>query len=233
MDFSSSDLTAIGLTLRLAAIVTVLLVVLATPLAWWLARTKSALKIPISGITPLPLVLPPTVLGFYLLIAFSPQSAVGEMLNLLGIGPLPFSFTGLVIASMIYSLPFVVQPIQNTFSEISTQALDAASTLGAGPIDRFFSVVIPMSKQGFFVAAVLGFAHTIGEFGVVLMIGGNIPGETQVVSTQIYTYVESLDHDSANALSVLMLLFSFVILLPLYIIQHRGGRGLTLFRVQK
>ena len=145
MDFSSSDLTAIGLTLRLAAIVTVLLVVLATPLAWWLARTKSALKIPISVITALPLVLPPTVLGFYLLIAFSPQSAVGEMLNLLGIGPLPFSFTGLVIASMIYSLPFVVQPIQKTKSEISTKALDAASTLGARPIHRVFSVVIPMS----------------------------------------------------------------------------------------
>ena len=156
MDFSTSDLTAIGLTLRLAALVTGLLMVLATPLAWWLARTKSALKIPISVITTLPLVLPPTVLGFYLLIAFSPQSAVGEVLNLLGIGPLPFSFTGLVIASMIYSLPFVVQPIQNTFSEISDQALDAASTLGAGPIDRFFSVVIPMSKQGFFVAAVFG-----------------------------------------------------------------------------
>ena len=233
MDFSGSDLTAIGLTLRLAATVTVLLMVLATPLAWWLARTKSALKIPISVITTLPLVLPPTVLGFYLLIAFSPQSAVGEILNLLGIGPLPFSFTGLVIASMNYSLPFVVQPIQNTFSEISEQALDAASTLGAGPIDRFFFVVIPMSKQGFFVAAVLGFAHTIGEFGVVLMIGGNIPGETQVVSTQIYTYVESLDHDSANALSILMLLFSFVILLPLYIIQHRRGRGLALFKAQK
>ena len=230
MGFSDSDLTAIILTIRLAAIVTALLVLLGTPLAWWLARTNSRFKAPIGAITTLPLVLPPTVIGFYLLVALGPQSPAGELLLFFGIGPLPFTFTGLVIASMIYSLPFVVQPLQNAFSDLDEQSLEAASSLGAGPIDRFFSVALPLSKRGFFVAGILGFAHTVGEFGVVLMIGGNIPGETQVVSTQIYTYVESLNYEAANKLSAIMLIFSLAILLPLYAIQAQPLRRLVHLR---
>ena len=222
MGLSDSDLTAIMLTIRLATTVTLLLVLLGTPLAWWLARTNSFLRAPIGAITTLPLVLPPTVIGFYLLVALGPQSSAAELLIFLGVGPLPFTFTGLVIASMIYSLPFVIQPLQNAFSDLDEQSLEAATTLGAGSLDRFFRIVLPLSKQGFFVAAILGFAHTIGEFGVVLMIGGNIPGETQVVSTQIYTYVESLDYESANKLSAIMLIFSLAILLPLYAVQNRS-----------
>ena len=222
MEFSDADITAIFLTIRLAGVVTLLLVLVGTPLAWWLARTSSPLKAPVAAITTLPLVLPPTVIGFYLLVALGPQSPAGEFLVYLGIDPLPFTFSGLVIASMIYSLPFVVQPIQYAFSDLEEQSLEAAATLGAGPVDQFFNVVLPLSKQGFFVATILGFAHTVGEFGVVLMIGGNIPGETQVVSTQIYTYVESLDHNSANQLAGIMLAFSVLILLPLYAIQNRN-----------
>jgi molybdate transport system permease protein len=226
VEFTESDLSAIWLTIQLAGTVTALLLLIGTPLAWWLARTSSILRAPIGALTTLPLVLPPTVLGFYLLIALGPQSPINEMLDSLGISPLPFSFSGLVIASMIYSLPFVVQPIQNAFANLDEQSLEAASTLGAGPLDRFIHVVLPLSKSGFLAAIILGFAHTVGEFGIVLMIGGNIPGETQVVSTQIYTYVESLNYESANKLSAVMLLFSLLILIPLYLTQNKNEGNL-------
>ena len=225
MEFSDADITAIFLTIRLAGVVTLLLVLVGTPLAWWLARTSSPLKAPVAAITTLPLVLPPTVIGFYLLVALGPQSPAGEFLVYLGIDPLPFTFSGLVIASMIYSLPFVVQPIQYAFSDLEEQSLEAAATLGAGPVDQFFNVVLPLSKQGFFVATILGFAHTVGEFGVVLMIGGNIPGETRVLSVQIYDHVEALEYGRAHWLAAGMLVFSFLTLLTLYVFQGRKRRS--------
>jgi len=216
MSLSAADITAIVLTLQLASVVTVLLILLGTPIAWWLANTRSWLKAPVSAIVALPLVLPPTVLGFYLLVAMGPNGPLGEATIALGIGTLPFTFTGLVIGSMIYSLPFVVQPLQNAFENLGRRPLEVAATLGAGPIDRFFSVVLPLSKPGFLTAVVLGFAHTVGEFGIVLMIGGNIPGQTRVVSVQLYDHVEALAYDQAHGLSILLLLFSFVVLLALY-----------------
>jgi len=216
MSLSSADITAIVLTLQLATVVTVLLMLLGTPIAWWLATTRSWLKAPVSAIVALPLVLPPTVLGFYLLVAMGPNGPIGEATVALGLGTLPFTFTGLVIGSMIYSLPFVVQPLQNAFENLGKRPLEVAATLGAGPVDRFFSVVLPLSKPGFLTAVVLGFAHTVGEFGIVLMIGGNIPGQTRVVSVQLYDHVEALAYDQAHGLSILLLLFSFAVLLVLY-----------------
>ncbi|MFT7243339.1 MAG: molybdate transport system permease protein [Candidatus Azotimanducaceae bacterium] len=216
MNLSAADITAIVLTLQLATVVTVLLILLGTPIAWWLANTRSWLKAPVSAIVALPLVLPPTVLGFYLLVAMGPNGPLGEATIALGLGTLPFTFTGLVIGSMIYSLPFVVQPLQNAFENLGRRPLEVAATLGAGPIDRFFSVVLPLSKPGFLTAVVLGFAHTVGEFGIVLMIGGNIPGQTRVVSVQLYDHVEALAYDQAHGLSIVLLLFSFVVLLALY-----------------
>ncbi|WP_133470452.1 molybdate ABC transporter permease subunit [Paraglaciecola marina] len=227
MSLSPDDLDAIWLTLRLATTVTLLLLILATPIAWWLAKTDSWLKVPIGALVALPLVLPPTVLGFYLLVLMGPNGSIGEFTKALGLGTLPFTFSGLVIASMIYSLPFVVQPIQNAIQSIGDRPIEVAATLGAGPVDRFFSVVLPLAKPGFVTATILGFAHTVGEFGIVLMIGGSIPKETRVVSIQIYDHVEALQYGNAHFLAAIMLGFSFIVLLGLYGFQRkRSGEGL-------
>lgn len=225
MQFSESDITAIWLTLRLATLVTVLLMLIGTPLAWWLAHSRSRWRHPVSAVVALPLVLPPSVLGFYLLVAMGPNGPVGHFTQMLGLGTLPFTFGGLLVASVIYSLPFVVQPIQNAIEALGKRPLEVAATLRAGPIDRFFTVVIPLALPGFFTAAVLGFAHTVGEFGVVLMIGGNIPGVTRVVSVQIYDHVEALDYANAHSLSLLMVLFSFVVLFALYAFRSTGNNA--------
>lgn len=228
MSLSDGDVATIWLTIRLATTVTVLLLIFATPLAWWLARTNSWFKGPVSALVALPLVLPPTVLGFYLLLAMGPNGAIGQFTQALGLGTLPFTFWGLVVASMIYSLPFVVQPIQNAIEAMGDRPLEVAATLGAGPFDRFFTVVLPLSKPGFMTASILGFAHTVGEFGIVLMIGGSIPGETRVVSVQIYDHVEALDYAQAHVLSGVMVVFSFVVLLGLYTFQRkRKAVGMT------
>ncbi|MFP6811233.1 MAG: molybdate ABC transporter permease subunit [Pseudohongiellaceae bacterium] len=216
MIFSAADITAILLTLQLAVTVTLVLIVVGTPIAWWLAQSRSWLKGPISALVALPLVLPPTVLGFYLLIAMGPDGPVGQLTQIMGLGTLPFTYWGLVIGSVFYSLPFVVQPLQNAFEAIGERPLEVAATLRAGPLDRFFTVVLPMAKSGYFTASVLGFAHTVGEFGVVLMIGGNIPGETRVVSVQIFDHVEALDFGQAHWLAGVMLAFSFLVLLLVY-----------------
>lgn len=207
--FSESDLTAFFITLKLAAISTAILLLLGTPLAWWLARTRFRFKFLIEAMVALPLVLPPTVLGFYLLIGLG---ANGPFAGL----SLAFTFSGLVIGSVIYSMPFVIQPLQNAFSNISERQLEVATTLRAGPVDRFFSMVVPLARRGFLTAGVLGFAHTIGEFGIVLMIGGNIPGETQVASIAIYDHVESLEYAQTHWLSAALLIVSFVLLMAVY-----------------
>ncbi|TPH18481.1 molybdate ABC transporter permease subunit [Litorilituus lipolyticus] len=222
MSFSQADMAAIWLTIKLASTVTLLLLIIGTPIAWWLARTSSRWKGPIAAVVALPLVLPPTVIGFYLLIAMGPNGAVGQFTQSLGLGTLPFTFWGLVIASIFYSMPFVIQPIQNAIESLGDRPLEVAATLRAGPWDTFFNVVLPLAKPGFITAAILGFAHTVGEFGVVLMIGGNIPGETQVVSVQIYEHVEAMEYGQAHALSALMILFSFIVLLALYGFQRKG-----------
>ena len=206
---TESDLVALMTTLKLASLSTCLLLILGTPLAWWLARTKARFKFVVDAIIALPLVLPPTVLGFYLLIAMGPNGPLGGL-------SLAFSFQGLLLGSVIYSLPFVVQPLQNAFASIGDRAFDVAATLRASPIDRFFSVALPLARPGFLTAAVLGFAHTLGEFGVVLMIGGNIPGETQLASIAIYEHVEALDYVHAHVLSAILLLVSFMLLLVVY-----------------
>ena len=224
MQLSAADIEAIWLTLKLASLVTVLLIILCTPIAWWLARTQSWLKGPINAVVAMPLVLPPTVLGFYLLLFLGPEGPMGQLLAYFNIGPLPFSFSGLVVASMLYSLPFVVQPLQNAFIAIGEGPLEAAATLRSSPWNRFIYVVLPLTKTGYISAAVLGFAHTVGEFGVVLMIGGNIPKETKVISVQIYDHVEALEYGQAHTLSLLMVIFSFVVLAFLYSIQRRQKR---------
>ena len=216
MSMTGADLAAVALTLRLAGLTMLLLLVIGTPIAWWLVRTRSRLKAAVAAVVALPLVLPPTVLGFYLLVAMGPQGPVGRITQALGLGLLPFTFGGLVVASVLYSMPFVVQPLQQAFAAIDEATLEAAATLRAGPWDRFFAVVVPLARPGFLTAAVLGFAHTVGEFGVVLMIGGNIPGQTRVISVQIYDHVEAMEYASAHALSGAMLAFSFVVLLLLY-----------------
>ena len=213
---SPGDLSAIRLTLELATVTTALLLLIGTPIAWWLARSRSWLKAPIGALVALPLVLPPTVIGFYLLIALGPNGPVGQLTQALGLGLLPFTFSGLVVASVLYSMPFVVQPLQNAFEAIGERPLEAAATLRASPLDCFFTVVLPLARPGYLTAAILGFAHTVGEFGVVLMIGGNIPDETRVVSVQIYDHVEALEYTQAHGLSAGMLVFSFVVLLALY-----------------
>lgn len=215
MPFSDADLAAIGLTLRLAGTTMVLLLVLCTPLAWWLARTRSRWRGPVSAVVALPLVLPPTVIGFYLLVALGPHGPLGQFTQWLGWGTLPFTFWGLVLGSLIYSLPFAVQPLQGAFEAVGDRPLEAAATLGAGPIDRFFTVALPLARGGFVTAAILSFAHTVGEFGVVLMLGGNIPGVTRVVSVQIYDHVEAMEYGQAHWLAGSMVLFSFVVLLGL------------------
>jgi molybdate transport system permease protein len=216
------DLSALWLTLKVASLATSILLIIGTPLAWWLARTESRWKSIFSALVALPIVLPPSVLGFYLLILMSPNGIVGKLTTELGIGTLPFTFGGLIVASVLYSMPFVVQPLQNTFSSIGNAPLEAAATLRASPLDTFFSVVMPLSKSGFLTAAILGFTHTVGEFGVVLMVGGNIPDKTRVVSVQIYNHVEALEYDQAHGLAGGLLVFSFVILLLLYSTQKNN-----------
>ncbi|MFA9460229.1 molybdate ABC transporter permease subunit [Thiohalorhabdus methylotrophus] len=219
---SAADIEAFRITLALAGVTTLVLLVLGTPLAWWLARTGARWKVVVEAVVALPLVLPPTVLGFYFLVALGPHGPIGGTLEALGGNALAFTFTGLVVGSVGYSLPFVVQPLQDAFSSvIGRGAMEAAATLGAGPLDRFFTVAVPLARRGFLTAATLGFAHTLGEFGVVLMIGGNIPGETQVLSIAIYDHVEVLEYGQAHLLSGLLLAFSFLLLLAVYALNNR------------
>lgn len=223
MPLDAADWAAIRLTLELASLTTVLLLLLCTPLAWWLAHGRSRWRAVIGAVVALPLVLPPTVIGFYLLLSLGPHGWIGQATQALGLGTVVFSFSGLVIGSMIYSLPFVVQPLQNAFSTIGPRPLEVAATLRASPLDCFFSVVMPMARPGFITAAVLGFAHTVGEFGVVLMIGGNIPGKTRVVSVQIFDHVEAMEYAQAHWLAGSMVIFSFLVLLALY--ARRGPKA--------
>lgn len=220
MWLTDSDWQAILLTLKLASVVTFILLWVATPLAWWLARTRSGWRKPIGAIVALPLVLPPSVLGFYLLLAMGPNGPIAPLLAWFGIGLLPFSFSGLVIASVFYSLPFMVQPLQSAFEAIGDAPFEAAATLRASPLDRFLTIALPLALPGFVSASILTFAHTVGEFGVVLMIGGNLPGITRVASVQIYDHVEALEYADAHRLAAIMLVFSFVVLLGLHL-----GRG--------
>jgi molybdate transport system permease protein len=222
---TDADWTAVRLTAQLASVATLLLLIAGTPLAWWLARTRSPLKPLWAALVAMPLVLPPTVLGFYLLLLMGPQGPVGQMTAVLGLGRLPFTFAGLVVASVIYSLPFVVQPLQQAFEAIPERTLEAAATLRAGPWDRFFSVVLPLARPGFLTASVLGFAHTVGEFGVVLMIGGNIPDKTRVLSVAIYGHVEALEFEAAHRLAAGMVVFALVVLVTLYMLGRRTGRA--------
>ena len=218
---SEPDLIALAITLKLAGLSTLILLLLGTPLAWWLARTRWRFKFLLEAVIALPLVLPPTVLGFYLLVALGPHGPVGGLMEALGGRPLAFTFTGLVIGSVFYSMPFVVQPLQDAFRAVGRRPLEVAATLRAAPLDRFFTVAVPLARAGFFTAAVLGFAHTLGEFGVVLMIGGNIPGETQVVSIAIYDHVEGLEYRQAHWLSGVLLLMSFLMLAAVYALNRR------------
>ena len=219
---TDADIEAIGLTLQVAALTTVILLLLGTPLAWWLARTRSWVKKPLAALVSMPLVLPPSVLGFYLLVVMGPHGTLGQWTQALGLGLLPFTFAGLVVASSFYSLPFMVQPIQNAFEAIGTRPLEVAATLRASPLDTFFSVVVPLCKPGFFTGIVMCFAHTVGEFGVVLMVVGNIPGVTRVVSVQIYDHVEAMEYSDAHRLAAVMLGFSFCVLLALH--MYNGAR---------
>lgn len=219
----AGDFAALWLSLKLAGVVTLLLLVLSTPIAWWLSRSRSRLRDPIAALITLPLILPPTVLGFYLLLAMGPDGPIGKVVAFFGLSPLPFSFAGLVVGSFFYSLPFVVQPIQNALEAVGQRPLEVAATLRAGPVDRFFTVLLPLARPGFVTAAVLGFAHTLGEFGVVLMIGGNIPGATQVLSVQLYDHVEALDYARAHRLAALMLGFSFAMMLVLQWLRRRNA----------
>lgn len=223
---SPMDWQALLITLKMAVLATSLLLLLATPLAWWLATTASRWRPVISTLTTLPMVLPPTVLGFYLLILMGPSGPLGRLTETLGLGTLPFTFTGIVLGSVVHSLPFVVQPLQNAFAAIGPRSLEVAATLRAGPWDTFYSVVLPLARPGFITAGVLGFCHAIGEFGVVLMIGGNIPGKTRVLSTQIYNHVEALEYAQAHWLAGGMVLFAALGLLLIYGFgqPRHGGR---------
>ena len=215
MALTGNDLQALWLTVQLASTATVILLLIGTPLAWWLTTTRSWAYRPISAIVALPLVLPPSVLGFYLLIALGPHSPIGQFTQQIGLGLLPFTFWGLVVASVLYSMPFMVQPLQTAFEAIGRRPLEVAATLRASPFATFFRVVVPMARSGFLTAIVMAFAHTVGEFGVILMIGGNIPGETRVASVQIYDYVEALEYGQAHTLAAILLGFSFLVLLLL------------------
>ncbi|HEY6772432.1 MAG TPA: molybdate ABC transporter permease subunit [Oxalicibacterium sp.] len=218
------NIGAIILTLKLAALTTCILLAIGTPLAWWLARTGSWLKGPIGAMVALPLVLPPSVIGFYLLVTLGPNGPIGQLTQAIGIGTLPFTFAGLVVGSVLYSMPFVVQPIQNAFEAIGDRSLEVAATLRASPLDTFFSVILPLARPGYLTATVMGFAHTVGEFGVVLMIGGNIPDKTRLVSVQIYDHVEALEFGQAHWLSAGMVAFSLVVLITLYTLNPTGRR---------
>ena len=229
--FTQLDTAPIWLSIKLASVTTLILLLISIPLCWWLCHTHHRVRGIISSLVTLPLILPPTVLGFYLLILLGANGPIGQLTGFLGIAPLAFSFPGLVVASVIYSLPFAVQPIQSAFESIGNHTLEAAATLRASPVDRFFTIVLPLAKPGIFTAAVLSFAHTIGEFGVILMIGGSIPGETKVISIAIYEHVEALEYEQAYLLSGGMVLFAFVTLLLLYSFKqtnrtatHRGDR---------
>jgi len=218
---SNNDLEALWITLKLASITTIILLIIGTPIAWWLAKSRWRYKFLIEAIIALPLVLPPTVLGFYLLIALGPNGPIGGLMQALGGQSLAFTFTGLVIGSVFYSMPFVIQPLQNAFSAMGERPMEVAATLGASPLDRFFSIAIPLARPGFLTATVLGFAHTLGEFGVVLMIGGNIPGSTQVISIAIYDHVEALEYTQAHWISASLLILSFLLLIMVYALNRR------------
>jgi molybdate transport system permease protein len=221
---TTQALQALWLTLQLSTTVTLILLVIGTPVAWWLVQTRSWLKRPIGALVALPLVLPPSVLGFYLLLAMGPQGPVGQFTRSLGIEQLPFTFWGLVIASVFYSLPFMVQPLQTAFEAVGKRPMEVAATLRASPLDAFFSVALPMALPGFVTASIMTFAHTVGEFGVVLMIGGNIAGQTRVASVQIYDYVEAMQYSQAHTLSAILLLFSFLVLLGLQLWRPQTKR---------
>jgi molybdate transport system permease protein len=225
MELTPEDWSAIWLTIELASLVTLILLVVGTPIAWWLARSRSSWRNVVGAVVSLPIVLPPTVLGFYLLVLMGPHGPVGRFTEALGLGRLPFTFPGLVVASVIYSLPFVVQPIQNAFMAMGERPLEVAATLRTSPLRSFFTVALPLARPGFITAAILGFAHTVGEFGVVLMIGGNIPDKTRVLSVQIYDHVEALEYGQAHGLAAGLLVFSFVVLFGLYAL---GGARNTL-----
>jgi molybdate transport system permease protein len=225
MQLTDSDLQAIWLTVRLAGIVTLILLMVGTPIAWWLASTRVRWKGMVGAVVALPLVLPPSVLGFYLLLVMGPKGAVGLLTQALGIGPLPFTFLGLVVASVFYSLPFMVQPLQAAFEAVGDRPLEVAATLRASPLDAFFTVAVPLALPGFLTASILTFAHTVGEFGVVLMIGGNLPGVTRVASVQIYDHVEALQYTQAHHLSAMMLVFTFLVLIVLYVWRPKPKNG--------
>jgi len=218
---NDADLAAFSITVKLAGVTTLILILLGTPLAWWLARTRFRGKVVVEALVALPLVLPPTVLGFYLLLALGPHGPVGRLMDAMGGHALAFTFTGLVVGSVLYSLPFVVQPLQDAFSNVGRRPLEVAATLRASPLDRFLTVALPLARPGFITAAVLGFAHTVGEFGVVLMIGGSIPGKTRVLSIAIYENVEALEYGRAHLLSGGLLLLSFIMLLAVYMLNRR------------
>ncbi|MDO9422112.1 MAG: molybdate ABC transporter permease subunit [Herminiimonas sp.] len=222
--FTDENIGAIVLTLKLASLTTLILLLIGTPIAWWLARTRSWLKGPVGAMIALPIVLPPTVIGFYLLVTMGPNGPIGQLTQALGIGTLPFSFAGLVVGSVFYSMPFVVQPIQNAFEAIGDRPLEVAATLRASPLDTFFSVTLPLAKPGYLTAIVMGFAHTVGEFGVVLMIGGNIPNQTRMISVQIYDHVEALEYTQAHGLAAGMVIFSMLVLVAMYTLNPTGKR---------
>ncbi len=224
MFLTASDLQAIWLTLQVATLTTAILALVGTPIAWWLARTRSWLKTPVSALVALPIVLPPSVLGFYLLVAMGPHGPVGQWTAAWGLEPLVFTFPGLVVASVFYSLPFMVQPVHNAMEAMGTRPLEVAASLRASPLDTFFSVVLPLCKPGLITGAIMSFAHTVGEFGVVLMVGGNIPGVTRVVSVQIYDHVEAMEYGDAHRLAAVMLGFAFVVLMALNLYNQRTSR---------
>jgi molybdate transport system permease protein len=215
MGLTPSDLQAIGLTLKVASLTTLILLVMGVPLAWWLARSRSIWRKPVEALVAMPLVLPPSVIGFYLLVLMGPQGGIGQWTQALGLGVLPFTFAGLVVGSVVYSLPFMVQPVLNAMQALGDRPLEVAATLRAPPLDRFIHIVLPLCKPGLITGAIMSFAHTVGEFGVVLMVGGNIPGVTRMVSVQIYDHVEALEYSDAHRLAAVMLGFSFVVLLAL------------------
>lgn len=225
MFLTDADLQALWLTVRLAATTTLILFLIGTPLAWWLARTRCWWKQPIGAVVALPIVLPPSVIGFYLLVLMGPNGPVGQLTQSLGLGVLPFTFWGLVVASVFYSLPFMVQPLQTAFESIGDRPLEVAATLRASPLDTFFSVAVPLALPGFMTAGILSFAHTVGEFGVVLMIGGNIPGVSRVASVQIYDHVEALEYADAHRLAAVMLVFSFCVLLAMHLWRPAARKG--------